>query len=114
MNSLNKKLSFDPGPLEGIINSSDDAYKAVRHRYKEGADLIKITATGGVLSNAKNGQNPQMTLDEMKAIVSTAKDYGFKVAAHAHGAEGDPGLWHLPVRCGLRRRKQHGTGEARL
>ena len=87
-NSLNNKLSFDPGPLEGIINSSDDAYKAVRHRYKEGADLIKITATGGVLSNAKNGQNPQMTEQEIKAIVSAAKDYGFKVAAHAHGAEG--------------------------
>ena len=87
-NSLNNKLSFDPGPLEGIINSSDDAYKAVRHRYKEGADLIKITATGGVLSNAKNGQNPQMTEQEIKAIVSAAKDYGFKVAAHAHGPEG--------------------------
>ena len=87
-NSLNKKLSSDPGPIDGIINSSDDAYKAVRHRYKEGADLIKITATGGVLSNAKNGQNPQMTLQEIKAIVDAAHDYGFKVAAHAHGAEG--------------------------
>ena len=87
-NSLNKKLSSDPGPMEGIINSSDDAYKAVRHRYKEGADLIKITATGGVLSNAKDGQNPQMTEQEIKAVVAAAKDYGFKVAAHAHGAEG--------------------------
>ena len=58
-NSLSHKLSSDPGPIDGIINSPDDAYKAVRHRYKEGADLIKITATGGVLSNAKNGQNPQ-------------------------------------------------------
>ena len=56
--------------------------------YKEGADLIKITATGGVLSQAKNGQNPQFKSDELEAIIDTAKDYGFKVAAHAHGAEG--------------------------
>jgi imidazolonepropionase-like amidohydrolase len=41
-----------------------------------------------VLSNAKNGQNPQMTMDEIKTIVQAAKDYGFKVAAHAHGSEG--------------------------
>tara|TARA_B100000959_G_scaffold61396_1_gene64576 strand:- start:8787 stop:10067 length:1281 start_codon:yes stop_codon:yes gene_type:complete len=87
-NSLNKNLGSDPGPMQGVINSEEDAYKAVRHRYKEGADLIKITATGGVLSNAKNGQNPQMTEDEIKSIVAAAKDYGFKVAAHAHGAEG--------------------------
>ena len=87
-NSLNQELSSDPGPADGIINSPDDAYKAVRHRYKEGADLIKITATGGVLSNAKNGQNPQMTLEEIKSVVDAARDYGFKVAAHAHGAEG--------------------------
>ena len=87
-NSLNQELSSDPGPADGIINSPDDAYKAVRHRYKEGADLIKITATGGVLSNAKNGQNPQMTLEEIKSVVDAARDYGFKVAAHAHGSEG--------------------------
>ena len=60
----------------------------MRARYKEGADVIKLTATGGVLSEAKNGQNPQFTEDEIEAIVATAKDYGFKVAAHAHGADG--------------------------
>mgnify|MGYP001493209038 FL=1 len=87
-NSLNLKLTSDPGPAEGIINNTDDAYKAVRHRYKEDADLIKITATGGVLSNAKDGQSPQMTIKEIEAIVDAAKDYGFKVAAHAHGTEG--------------------------
>ena len=87
-NSLRDSLSSDPGPREGVINGQKDAAKAVRYRYKEGADLIKITATGGVLSNAKNGQNPQFTDQELKIIVSTAKDYGFKVAAHAHGAEG--------------------------
>ncbi|MBM4225545.1 MAG: amidohydrolase family protein, partial [Gammaproteobacteria bacterium] len=52
------------------------------------SDLIKITATGGVLSIAKNGLNPQFTEDEIRTIVATARDYGFKVAAHAHGAEG--------------------------
>jgi imidazolonepropionase-like amidohydrolase len=60
----------------------------VRQRYKDGADTIKITATGGVLSVAKNGLNPQFTEEEVRAVVSTARDYGFKVAAHAHGAEG--------------------------
>ena len=87
-NSLNQSLTSDPGPAEGIVNSVNDASKAVRFRYKEGADLIKITATGGVLSNAKNSQNPQLTEEEITQIVNMAKDYGFKVAAHAHGSEG--------------------------
>jgi imidazolonepropionase-like amidohydrolase len=65
-----------------------EAAAAVRQRYKEGADTIKITATGGVLSLAKNSQNAQFTEEEVRAVVSTAHDYGFKVAAHAHGAEG--------------------------
>lgn len=60
----------------------------MRQRYKNGADLIKITATGGVLSVAKSGQNPQFTVEEIKTICETAKDYGFHVAAHAHGDEG--------------------------
>ncbi|MCS5548708.1 MAG: amidohydrolase family protein [SAR86 cluster bacterium] len=87
-NSLNQSLTSDPGPAEGVVNSVTDASKAVRFRYKEGADLIKITATGGVLSNAKNSQNPQFTEEEITQIVNIAKDYGFKVAAHAHGSEG--------------------------
>lgn len=77
-----------PGPVEGVIDSPEQGRQAVRARYKEGADLIKITATGGVLSQAANGQNSQYTEDELRAIVATAKDYGFRVAAHAHGAEG--------------------------
>lgn len=87
-NSLRGDFRHDPGPLEGVINGPDDARKAVRQRYKEGADLIKITATGGVLSLATNGQNPQFTDEELKAIVETAHDYGMIVAVHAHGAEG--------------------------
>ena len=78
----------DPGPKDGIVNSAADARKAVRQRYKEGADWIKITATGGVLSVAKSGQNPQFTDEELEAIVDTATDYGLRVAAHAHGTEG--------------------------
>ena len=84
---LNEKIGA-PGPEKGVIDSPEEGRQAVRQRYKEGADLIKITATGGVLSQAANGQNSQYTEDELKAIVSTAKDYGFRVAAHAHGAEG--------------------------
>jgi imidazolonepropionase-like amidohydrolase len=78
----------DPGPKQGVINGADDARKAVRQRYKDGADWIKITATGGVLSVAKNGDNPQFTDEELKAVVDTAADYGLRVAAHAHGTEG--------------------------
>ena len=87
-NGFRRDLMGDPGPLEGVINSPEDARKAVRQRYKEGADVIKITATGGVLSNAKDGQGPQFTEEEARAVVEAAKDYGFTVAAHAHGAEG--------------------------
>jgi imidazolonepropionase-like amidohydrolase len=82
------RFQHDPGPEEGVVNSVEDARKAVRQRYKDGSDTIKITATGGVLSIAKNGSNPQFTEEEVRAVVSTARDYGFKVAAHAHGAEG--------------------------
>jgi len=87
-NGVAHTLMADPGPKEGVINGPDEARKAVRQRYKEGSDLIKITATGGVLSVAKSGSNPQFTDEELAAIVSTAKDYGMKVAVHAHGKEG--------------------------
>ncbi|MCH8203986.1 MAG: amidohydrolase family protein [Candidatus Hydrogenedentes bacterium] len=87
-NGLVEEFKGDPGPKQGVINGADDARKAVRQRYKDGADLIKLTATGGVLSLAKSGENPQFTKEELEAIVETAKDYGFTVAVHAHGAEG--------------------------
>jgi imidazolonepropionase-like amidohydrolase len=87
-NGSRKDLVGDPGPKEGVINGPEDAYKAVRQRYKDGADFIKITATGGVLSVAKDGSGPQFTQEEVSAIVTAAKDYGFHTAAHAHGAEG--------------------------
>lgn len=87
-NGYRKNLMGDPGPADGVINGADEARKAVRQRYKDGSDLIKITATAGVLSQAKDASGAQFTDEELKAIVETAKDYGFKVAAHAHGAEG--------------------------
>lgn len=87
-NGYRKDLMGDPGPTEGVINSPEEAREAVRQRYKDGADLIKITATGGVLSIAKDGSGPQFTDAELKAIVETARDYGMHTAAHAHGPEG--------------------------
>tara|TARA_B100000963_G_scaffold64097_1_gene52043 strand:- start:2228 stop:3499 length:1272 start_codon:yes stop_codon:yes gene_type:complete len=87
-NGYREDLIDDPGPKEGVVNSISEARKAVRYRYKNGADLIKITATGGVMSLAKNGQNPQFSEEVIRAIVQTADDYGMHVAAHAHGDEG--------------------------
>ncbi|PHI21200.1 amidohydrolase [Lewinellaceae bacterium SD302] len=87
-NGQRSDLMGDPGPNEGVINGPEDAYAAVRARYKKGADCIKITATGGVLSVAKDGSGPQFTQEEANAIVAAANDYGMTTAAHAHGAEG--------------------------
>jgi len=103
-NGMKFKLMGDPGPAEGVVNGIPDARKAVRQRYKNGADLIKITATGGVLSVAKSGENPQFKEDEIRAIVETAADYDMHVAAHAHGAEG----MKRAVRAGVRS-IEHGT-----
>jgi imidazolonepropionase-like amidohydrolase len=80
-------LAGDSGPRIGIIDSPADAWKAVREHYKEGVDLIKIMPSGGVLDESASGDNPQMTLAEIEAVVAAAHDYGFTVAAHAHGAE---------------------------
>ncbi|PWF44999.1 amidohydrolase family protein [Massilia glaciei] len=93
-----------PGPADGVVNSPEQARQAVRERYKEGADLIKVTATGGVLSQARNGMNAQFTDDELSAIIKTAKDYGFRVAAHAHGPEG----MKRALRAGIES-VEHGT-----
>ncbi|HWB28821.1 MAG TPA: amidohydrolase family protein [Chitinophagaceae bacterium] len=87
-NGLRSDLMGDPGPMQGIVNGVDDCIKAVRQRYKEGSDVIKIMSTGGVLSLEKDGAGAQLTNEELKAIVAIAKDYGLRVACHAHGAEG--------------------------
>jgi imidazolonepropionase-like amidohydrolase len=94
----------DPGPLDSVINGPDEARKAVRQHYKEGVDLIKITATGGVLDLSANAQNAQFTPEELRAIVETAHEYGLKVAAHAHGTAG----MKLAVEAGVDS-IEHGT-----
>ena len=77
-----------PVPEDGVINGPYEAYASVRQRYKDGADGIKLTVTGGVLSVAKSGDNPQFTFEEADAVVKAAQDYGMWVAVHAHGAQG--------------------------
>jgi imidazolonepropionase-like amidohydrolase len=84
---LNQTLARDLGAVDGIINGPEDAVKAVRQHYKLGDDVIKIMPSGGVLDEGASGDNSQMTLEEIRAVVTTAHDYGFAVAAHAHGAE---------------------------
>ena len=81
-------LAGDPSAKDGIIDSPQDAWKAVREHYKNGVDLIKIMPSGGVLDESASADNPQLTIDEIKAVVAAAHDYGYTVAAHAHGAEG--------------------------
>ncbi len=87
-NGVKDDYKGDPGPKEGVINGPEEAAKAVRQRYKNGADVIKITSTGGVLSVAADGSGPQFTIEEIEAVVKTANDYNMVTAAHAHGAEG--------------------------
>jgi imidazolonepropionase-like amidohydrolase len=79
-------LYAEPHTTETVADGKDACIKAVRQMYKEGADLIKITASGGVLSLEKDGAGAQFNDEELKAIVETAKDYGMAVAAHCHGA----------------------------
>jgi imidazolonepropionase-like amidohydrolase len=76
------------GPDDGIADGKDELIKAVRLQFKRGSDVIKIASTGGVLDLSENGSGAEFTIDEIKVVVETAKDYGLKVACHAHGAEG--------------------------
>jgi imidazolonepropionase-like amidohydrolase len=103
-NGFRHDLMGSPGPAEGVLNGVESARQAVRQRYKDGADFIKITATGGVLSLAKSGQNPQFSDEELVAVIETANDYGMHVAAHAHGTEG----MKRAVQAGVRS-VEHGT-----
>jgi len=76
------------GPDDGVADGPEELVKAVRLQIKRGSDVIKIASTGGVLDLSANGSGAEFTIDEIKAVVETAKDYGLKVACHAHGAEG--------------------------
>jgi len=76
------------GPEDGVADGRDELIKAVRFQFKRGSDVIKIASTGGVLDLSENSSGAEFTIDEIKAVVETAKDYGLRVACHAHGAEG--------------------------
>ena len=85
---LRHDLTAAPTFAEGIVDSPEEAAKAVRYQHKYGADLIKFTATGGVLSINDSGDVQQFSDAEMRSIVETAHLLGIKVAAHAHGKRG--------------------------
>ncbi len=76
------------GPDDGVADGKDELIKAVRLQFKRGSDVIKIASTGGVLDLSEDGSGAQFSIDEIKVVVETAKDYGMRVACHAHGAEG--------------------------
>ncbi|MDZ4729556.1 MAG: amidohydrolase family protein [Xanthomonadales bacterium] len=87
-NGLRHEYMGNPGPVEGVINGPLSARQAVRQRFKDGADLIKINLTGGSINPRQVGFGPQWALDELEAVVKTAADYNMIVAAHAVSAEG--------------------------
>jgi imidazolonepropionase-like amidohydrolase len=103
-NGFRRDLIPHDHPEAGLVNGTAAAAHAVRHQVKLGADWIKITATGGVLSVAREGQRPQFSEDEIRAVVLAAADWGISVAAHAHGDEG----LQRAVRAGVRT-VEHGT-----
>ncbi len=87
-NGLRHEFMGMPGPVEGVVNGPLSARQAVRQRYKDGADLIKINLTGGAINPSKTSIAPQWQQDELNAIVETAADYDMTVAAHAESTEG--------------------------
>ena len=86
-NGLNREAASTVR-TNNVCNGAEDCSRAVREQVSGGADLIKIAATGGVLSNVAGGLNQQMTEEEMRSVVRTAHMFGRKVAAHAHGVDG--------------------------
>jgi imidazolonepropionase-like amidohydrolase len=89
INGLNRDLESILKPrATHVCDGADDCRRATREQVSEGADVIKLKASGGVLSNVPGGLAQQMMDDEMRAVVQTAKSFGRKVAAHAHGVDG--------------------------
>jgi imidazolonepropionase-like amidohydrolase len=101
---LRPELGVDATWQNGIVDSPEEAAKAVRYQHKYGADVIKFTATGGVLSINDSGDLQQFRDAEMKAIVDAARMLGMKVAAHAHGKLG----MEAAIRAGVDS-IEHGT-----
>lgn len=81
-------FGHETDPLDGVINGPDQARYAVRLDHKYGADIIKVCATGGVLSLTDDVDTPQLTQEELNVIVDEAHALRRKTAAHAHGNEG--------------------------
>ena len=103
-NGIREDLFGVPTFTSGVVDGVESARRGARLAIKRGADLIKITATGGVLSIARDGSAPQFFEDEIEAIVKVAGGFGMKVAAHAHGDEG----MQRAVRAGVSS-IEHGT-----
>lgn len=118
-NSIREDILGVPDASQGVVNGVESARRAALLAIKRGADIIKVTATAGVLSLAAKGSSPQLTEAEMRVIVQTARDFGKKVAAHAHGAEGIKRAIRAGVASiehgtymddeGIALMKQHGT-----
>ena len=118
-NSIREDILPVPDAEQGIVNGPESARRAALLTIKRGADHIKIAATAGVLSIAAKGSTPQLTEEEIRVIVETARDFGKKVAAHAHGAEGIKRAVRAGVASiehgtylddeGIALMKQHGT-----
>lgn len=87
-NGLRHEYMGSPGPVEGVVDGPIAARQAVRQRYKDGADLIKINLTGGAITPSQTSLGPQWQQDELDAVVQTAADYNLTVAAHAYSDEG--------------------------
>ena len=104
MGGLRHDLTAAPTFADGIVDSPEEAAKAVRYQHKYGADVIKFTATGGVLSINDSGDLQQFSDAEMRTIVETAHLLGLKVAAHAHGKRG----MEAAIRAGVDS-IEHGT-----
>jgi imidazolonepropionase-like amidohydrolase len=103
-NGAREDLLGMPTEEQGVVDGVDSATKGARLAIKRGADLIKITATGGVLSIARDGSAAQFYEDEIAAIVRVAEGFGLKVTAHAHGDEG----MQRAIRAGVKS-IEHGT-----
>lgn len=87
-NGLRSDVFGLAGVDEGVADGADECRKAVRNQIKLGADCIKLTATGGVLSASSAGLARHFFDDELKAIIDTSHSMGRKAAAHAHGVDG--------------------------
>lgn len=88
LNRGGTEAAFEAERASGRCDGVESCRRAVRYQVGMGADVIKIAATGGVLSDVAGGLGKQMTDDEIKAVVDTAALFGRKVTAHAHGVEG--------------------------